>query len=296
MLAPSRFLISDNFRFEVSTRELFRFESDGSARPVSLGSRATDILLLFLQRPGDLITKNEIMEAVWPNTAVEESNLPVQIAAVRRALDNDRDGGSTILTVPGRGYRFTLPVRLEDESRADPLLSPAPFLKLTCQEAQPDGSNPALVTSGLQFGAVAGPASQYSLGRMAKWMTFGIGTATVFFAAALAMVNRNEFFAGRFLQPAAIHSVERSAPQERGRCDGLPGVWEWFSGRNAYFYPDGHLRGGSFTGSWDCTLGEVVIAWSHGHTDRVTISSNGSYLSGFNDVNTPVWGRRIGNL
>jgi DNA-binding winged helix-turn-helix (wHTH) protein len=78
---------------------------DGSTRRLPLGSRAADLLLVFLQRPGELVTKSEIMDAVWPGTTVEESNLPVQIAALRRVLDAGGDGGSAISTVPGRGYR-----------------------------------------------------------------------------------------------------------------------------------------------------------------------------------------------
>ena len=50
-----------------------------------------------------------------PGTTVEDSNLPVQIAALRRVLDAGGDGGSAISTVPGRGYRFTLPVRREED-------------------------------------------------------------------------------------------------------------------------------------------------------------------------------------
>src|SRR5579862_4620990 len=106
----SGFLISGGFRFDASTRELARIGADGSATPLPLGSRAADMLLLFLQRPGELVTKSEIMDAVWPNITVEESNLPVQIAALRRALDAGREGASAISTIPGRGYRFTLPV------------------------------------------------------------------------------------------------------------------------------------------------------------------------------------------
>src|ERR1700722_19869543 len=100
MDAQSRCRISNDLRFEVSTRELFRVENDGSSKTLPLGSRAADMLLLFLQRPGELVTKKEIMDAVWPGTAVEDSNLPVQISAVRRALDANLDGGSAILTVP----------------------------------------------------------------------------------------------------------------------------------------------------------------------------------------------------
>ena len=86
MLSASRFLMFVDFRFNVPTRELMRVGNDGTLTPVSLGSRAADLLLLFLQRPGALVTKNEIMDAVWPNAAVEESNLTVQISALRRAF------------------------------------------------------------------------------------------------------------------------------------------------------------------------------------------------------------------
>jgi len=54
------------------------------------------------------------VEAVWPGTAVEGANLNVQIAALRRILDRDRDQGSCILTVAGRGYRFVASVARSD--------------------------------------------------------------------------------------------------------------------------------------------------------------------------------------
>jgi DNA-binding winged helix-turn-helix (wHTH) protein/uncharacterized membrane protein HdeD (DUF308 family) len=107
MLLASRCVNFGDFRFNVPTRELLRVENQGSATPISLGSRAADLLHLFLHRPGELITKSEIMDAVWPNTAVEESNLTVQISALRRALDGGGNRASYIQTVPGRGYRFT---------------------------------------------------------------------------------------------------------------------------------------------------------------------------------------------
>src|SRR2546423_915805 len=106
MLLAVPVLAFGDFRFNVRTRELFQVAADGATAPVALGSRATDLLLLLLSRPGELVTKNEILEAVWPNTAVEESNLSVQIAALRRALDAGRSGAGCIQTVPGRGYRF----------------------------------------------------------------------------------------------------------------------------------------------------------------------------------------------
>jgi DNA-binding winged helix-turn-helix (wHTH) protein/uncharacterized membrane protein HdeD (DUF308 family) len=105
VLSASRCVVFGDFRFNLPTRELWRIASHGAATPISLGSRAADLLHLFLRRPGELIPKSEIMDAVWPNVAVEESNLTVQISALRRALGDGRV--SYIQTVPGRGYRFT---------------------------------------------------------------------------------------------------------------------------------------------------------------------------------------------
>src|SRR5262245_12358707 len=111
MLLTSRHMNFAGFQFNVPTRELLRVENGGVLTPISLGLRAADLLLLFLNRPGELITKNEIMDAVWPDLAVEESNLTVQISSLRRVLDGGREGASCIQTVAGRGYRFTVPVK-----------------------------------------------------------------------------------------------------------------------------------------------------------------------------------------
>src|SRR5580700_5917531 len=84
-----------------------------------MGSRALDILGVLVERPGELVSRAEIIAAVWPRTAVEDSNLNVQIAALRRVLDEGRTEGSCIQTVRGRGYRFTAPVtRVAVEARA----------------------------------------------------------------------------------------------------------------------------------------------------------------------------------
>lgn len=78
--------------------------------PVRLGGRALDILTLLVTRPGELVTKRELMATVWPETVVEESNLKVHVAALRRALDDLPASARYIATVTGRGYRFVAPV------------------------------------------------------------------------------------------------------------------------------------------------------------------------------------------
>ncbi|HTI79098.1 MAG TPA: winged helix-turn-helix domain-containing protein [Acetobacteraceae bacterium] len=95
---------------------LFRVDQRGDPVPVSLGSRAFDVLCVLVEAAGKLVSKQAIMDAVWPSTAVEENNLTVQISALRRVLDEGRSEGSCIQTVPGRGYRFVLSVRRDGES------------------------------------------------------------------------------------------------------------------------------------------------------------------------------------
>ena len=78
--------------------------------PVPLTAKAFDLLAILVQRSGHLVSKDELFEEVWPNTTVQETNLTVNISALRKALGGGRNGGEFIQTVPGRGYRFVAPV------------------------------------------------------------------------------------------------------------------------------------------------------------------------------------------
>jgi adenylate cyclase len=107
------------FRLNRRIGILFRRDERGVFAPLVMGSRALDILGVLVERPGDLLTRAEIIAAVWPGMAVEDSNLDVQIAALRRVVDEGRTERSCIQTVRGRGYRFTAPVaRVALEARA----------------------------------------------------------------------------------------------------------------------------------------------------------------------------------
>ena len=77
---------------------------------VPLGSRAFDLLMALVKRRGQLATKDELMAEVWPATIVDESNLPVQISTLRKALGGEADSSRYLQTVPGRGYCFVAPV------------------------------------------------------------------------------------------------------------------------------------------------------------------------------------------
>ncbi|MFK0692736.1 winged helix-turn-helix domain-containing protein [Mesorhizobium sp. IMUNJ 23033] len=77
--------------------------------PTPLGQRAVALLALLVERTGVLVPKETLIETAWPGQAIEDSNLTVQIAAVRRVLENLAGGACWIETRPRRGYRYVGP-------------------------------------------------------------------------------------------------------------------------------------------------------------------------------------------
>lgn len=94
------------FRLYALRRVLLR---DGC--PVALTARVFDTLLVFVERRGRVLAKDELMAALWPDTAVEENNLTQHVSMLRKALGERADGRRYVVTVPGRGYSFVEPVR-----------------------------------------------------------------------------------------------------------------------------------------------------------------------------------------
>src|SRR6266576_3575493 len=92
------------FELQPDKRRLLR---DGAS--VSLRPRAFDLLAALVDRAGHLVTKDELLDQVWPKMVVEEGALHVQVSALRKVL-----GADAITTVSGRGYQFTLPVTKGD--------------------------------------------------------------------------------------------------------------------------------------------------------------------------------------
>jgi TolB-like protein/Tfp pilus assembly protein PilF len=96
---------------------------------VPLTPKVFDILLVLVQNSGRVLTKNEMMNLVWPDTTVEESNLARNVSTLRKALGNGPDEHGYIETIPWRGYRFIAKVRQSsDERAAIDSLAVLPFL------------------------------------------------------------------------------------------------------------------------------------------------------------------------
>src|ERR1700722_5594267 len=101
------------FRLDTKAEILFR-----GADPVALGRRAIALLRVLVERPGVPVSKDELIEAAWLGLTVEESNLTVQMAALRRVFDQEPGGERWIETLPRRGYRFVGSVVARDRGDA----------------------------------------------------------------------------------------------------------------------------------------------------------------------------------
>lgn len=110
------------FRLDADAEILFRGDV-----PTVLGQRAVTLLRLLLERAGAPVSKDALIEAAWPGLAIEDSNLTVQIAALRRVFEQDAGGAGWIETLPRRGYRYVGPTVAADDplDAATPRASPA---------------------------------------------------------------------------------------------------------------------------------------------------------------------------
>jgi predicted ATPase len=89
--------------------------------PIPLGDRALDLLIALAERAGEVVTHKELISTVWPDVTVEEGNLRFQMATLRKALGDGRDGVRYVSTVAGRGYCFVAPVTRSTAARTVPV-------------------------------------------------------------------------------------------------------------------------------------------------------------------------------
>src|SRR5450755_125664 len=111
MVLNRKYFRFGNFRLYPTESLLLHGET-----PVSLAPKAFDILLYLVQNSGHLVKRDELMQAVWSDSFVEETNLTVNISLLRKLLGGSADGQSYIATVPRKGYRFQAEVEECDET------------------------------------------------------------------------------------------------------------------------------------------------------------------------------------
>jgi DNA-binding winged helix-turn-helix (wHTH) protein len=89
-------------------------------KPVRIGGRALDLLTALVERPGEVLSKRELVSRAWPDVFVDEGNLKVNMGILRRVLGETPAMPRFIATVTGRGYRFIAPVQAAGIARAAP--------------------------------------------------------------------------------------------------------------------------------------------------------------------------------
>jgi predicted ATPase/DNA-binding winged helix-turn-helix (wHTH) protein len=106
-----------SFRLHPAERLLLK-----EGKPLRLGSRALELLIMLVERAGEIVLKDQLLGRVWPDTVVDEGALRVHLGALRRTLGDGRDGNRFISNIPGRGYSFVAPVTREErqETAAPP--------------------------------------------------------------------------------------------------------------------------------------------------------------------------------
>lgn len=143
MIAPTEsfFYEFDEFRVDPLKRRLSR-----SGEIVPLTPKAFSILLVLLENRGEVVEKRDLVAQVWPDTHVSDANLTQNVSALRKALGERAGEGRYIVTVPGRGYRFTADVALLEKvptgSFSQPDLRAAPSLEETQSRAPEPGLLP----------------------------------------------------------------------------------------------------------------------------------------------------------
>ena len=99
------------FRLEIHEQRLLR-----NGQPVPLRSKVFATLRVLVENQGKLVSKDDLMNAVWPDSVVEEGNLALNLTVLRKALGEKETGRQHVQTVPGRGYRFVADVKVVAEN------------------------------------------------------------------------------------------------------------------------------------------------------------------------------------
>jgi DNA-binding winged helix-turn-helix (wHTH) protein len=219
----------DEFRLDALKRQLTR---QGEVVPIY--SKAFDLLLALVQNAGRDLTKDELLEKVWPGQILEESNLPVNISAVRRALGESANEARFIITVPGRGYRFVAAVSIgrglmvqsetisritiEQETDDDPpAITDAPVVPALPAASIPARRNffrtPLGLAALLLFGSVVVIAAVFSF----RWMRASRATANRFQQIKLRQLTNDGGVISAALSPDARFFAVIRAEKTGGR-------------------------------------------------------------------------------
>ena len=117
------------FCLDTSERALYR-----NGERIPLTPKAVDTLLVLVRDAGHVVSKEELLQKVWPDTFVEEGNLNVNIFALRKALGDSSHGHAFIETVPRRGFRFAAPVQIKERRNGSVVVETRTHARIVTEE------------------------------------------------------------------------------------------------------------------------------------------------------------------
>lgn len=179
------------FILDPEQRRLSRNES-----LIAVPPKGMDILIFLVQHRGEVVTKDNLIQNVWPNTFVEEANLSQNVFLLRKALGEKAQENRYIATVPGRGYRFVASVREVDAEAAASTEKEVPAIDRAV-EAQPD-ANPGPVLPDV---SLAPPSDRSSHRTAITWSVFAVGIVIL-----LAFAQRHHWLGGS-AKAAGVSSI-----------------------------------------------------------------------------------------
>jgi len=177
----------------LKTGDQFRFgpfEVDALARTVrrqgvrlTLHRRAFDVLLYFLQNPGRVLSKEELLKSLWTDAVVDENSLLQSISALRRALEEKPGENSYIATLQGRGYQFISPVEIISTEEASPA---PPAAEVNASAITRFASEKRTIRASIVTEETEIRASPQSWNRTLRWMAAGLLLAVISVAVYFA--------------------------------------------------------------------------------------------------------------
>jgi len=203
----------EEFRVDPVRRRLIRH-----GEPVPLTPKAFAILLVLIEKRGEVVEKEDLIQKVWPDTFVTEANLTQNVSALRKALGERAGDSRFVVTVPGRGYSFVADIletprdataEIQIGTGSFPLAPLTPFPYPAAPVATPPASVPAPAPMGLdetQSGMVRPPAEPVEASMKQKSRLVGLGLLVL--SLVLAATSYLYFFRARVSEPASPADLE----------------------------------------------------------------------------------------
>jgi len=187
----------DEFEIDPATRSLSR-----QGEPIPLNSKTFDLLLFLAERPHKLVSKDELLTAVWPGAFVEESNLTQHIFLLRKALAGSGSLGRAVVTVPGKGYQFAASVeQVETDQPPEPggglvMRAVQSITRMVVEEEVDDQARASELQDGRSAMLLPAPRTPKP-----RWPAVALGVSVVVLAAA-------GWFGWSWLQPKPRDHVQ----------------------------------------------------------------------------------------